>query len=744
MRASFTMFIAALLTLNLTAATGPNPIRGFSNVEAQEKLELQLDRMIERKNLEPWMQRLSANPHHLGSAAGKKNAEWIASMFRSWGYDTKIEQFDVLFPTPRERRLTLLTPSPIEASLEEKQLKEDPTSSQTADGLPLYNAYSIDGDVTGEVVYVNYGIPRDYDELERRGIDVKGKIVIARYGGSWRGIKPKVAAERGAIGCIIYSDPRDDGYFQGGVYPAGPFRNEQGAQRGSVADMPTHPGDPLTPGVGAVPGAKRLTRAEARTITKIPVLPISYGDALPILRTLAGPTAPESWRGALPITYRLGPGPSKVRLKLAFDWKTVPAYNVIARLQGSERPDQWIIRGNHHDAWVFGADDPISGLVAMMEEARAVAALAKSGARPKRTIIYAAWDGEEQGLLGSTEWVETHAEELKKKAAVYINTDSTGRGFFNAGGSHTLERFVNEVARDVIDPQKKISVQQRARAKRILDSKGDERKEARDRSDLRISALGSGSDFTPFLQHLGVASLNIGFGGEDDGGSYHSNYDSFDFYRRFGDPGFAYGETLAKVGGRMVLRLANADVLPFEFSAFSDTVGRYAIEVEKLADEMRTEAEDVSRMLAEKTYDAVADPTETLLPPRKLSAVPHLNFAPLRNSISRLKLASAAYEREYAGSASAASNWKELETLLIQSERELTRKEGLTNRPWYQHYIYAPGFYTGYGVKTLPSVREAIEQREWKEAEKQIVVTAGTIDQFSDLLEKATKLIARE
>ena len=314
--------------------------------------------------------------------------------------------------------------------------------------------------------------------------------------------------------------------------------------------MPVFAGDPLTPGVGATPSAKRLALSEAPTLTKIPVLPISYGDARPLLEALGGPVAPEKWRGALPLTYHLGPGPATVRLKLAFDFSQKPIYDVIATLAGRERPDQWVIRGNHHDAWVNGADDPMSGLVAMLAEARAVGTLAQAGWRPRRTIVYAAWDGEEPGLLGSTEWVETHADELRKKAVAYINSDGNGRGFLGMGGSHSLETFINEVARDATDPQTNVSVRERARALAIVRAASDDdRREARDRGNLRIAALGSGSDYTPFLQHLGVASLSIGFGGEDSGGSYHSIYDSFAHYERFGDPGFAYGEALAKVGG---------------------------------------------------------------------------------------------------------------------------------------------------------------------------------------------------
>ncbi len=515
--------LALALTATLAAQSPTQPILGLKDPAKQRALEAKFDAQLNRDNLRNWMKRLSARPHHVGSPYGKENAEFMAGLFKSWGYETAIERFDVLFPTPKVRVVELLAPERFTAKLSEPALAEDATSNQIDEILPVYNAFSIDGDVTGELVYVNYGRPLDYEVLERNGVDVRGKIVIARYGGSWRGIKPKVAAEKGAIVCIIYSDPLDDGYAAGDVYPKGAFRSDYSAQRGSVADMPLYPGDPLTPGVGAVEGAKRLDRKDAPTLTKIPVLPISYADALPLLRNLAGPVVPANWRGALPITYHLGPGPARVHLKLEFDWKLAPAYNVIARMRGTDLADQWILRGNHHDAWVHGARDPISGMVSLMEEARAIGELAKTGWRPRRTLVFAAWDAEEQGLLGSTEWVEHHLAELKEHAVIYINSDSNGRGFLGAGGSHTLARFVTEVARDVEDPQRGVSVLERLRALELTQANSAAaRREIRDRSLITLDALGSGSDYTPFLQHAGIASLDIGYGGEAEYGVYHS------------------------------------------------------------------------------------------------------------------------------------------------------------------------------------------------------------------------------
>jgi N-acetylated-alpha-linked acidic dipeptidase len=744
--------VALTLSFAFVAQAAPpddQPLLGFERAGATEEraLEARFDAALNRDDMRAWMKRLTARPHHIGSPYDKENAEFLVGLYRSWGFDAQIEEFSVLFPTPKTRVLELVAPEKYTARLREPALPEDHTSNQTSEQLPVYNAYSIDGDVTAPLVYVNYGVPKDYETLAEHGIDVKGKIVIARYGGSWRGIKPKVAAEHGAVGCIIYSDPRNDGYYQGDVYPKGAFRPEWGAQRGSVADMPLYPGDPLTPGVGATADAKRLDIKSAPTLTKIPVLPISYGDALPLLRALGGPVVPEAWRGALPTTYHLGPGPATVHLKLEFNWQQVPARDVVARLRGAERPDEWIIRGNHYDAWVNGADDPISGQVAMLAEARALGELAKTGWKPKRTIIYCSWDGEEPGLLGSTEWVETHAAELSRNAVLYINSDSNARGFLNVGGSHTLEKFINEVARDVVDPEKKISVQERARAREILNGDKDERREARERADLRIDPLGSGSDYTPFLQHVGIAALDLGYGGEGNtGGVYHSIYDSFDHYTRFGDPTFAYEQALAETGGRAVLRFANADVLPYAFTNLTDNIGRYVKEISKLTDDMREETKEKNQRIADKTYAAVSDPTETYVAPTPDAPVPNLNFKPLQDALTRLQGSAKKYDaamsaltshgRKLSPQAQAA-----LDEALKQTERAMLREDGLPRRAWFRHQIYAPGFYTGYGVKTLPAVREAIEQRNWTEAEQQIGPVAQTLNAIATAIDRATALV---
>jgi len=727
----------------------PETLAGYaaSTGKTEQDWEAKFRAIPDPANLRAYMQRLTARPHHVGSAYDKENAEWILAQFKQWGLDAKIETYDVLFPTPKERVLELVAPTRFTAKLEEPTVAVDPTSSQHNEQLPTYNAYSIDGDVTAPLVYVNFGVPDDYEMLDRLGVSVRGAIVIARYGGSWRGIKPKVAAEHGAVGCLIYSDPHEDGFYEGVDYPAGPYRPKDGVQRGSVMDMPVRPGDPLTPDVGATKDARRIPLSQAETLTKIPVLPISYGDAQPLLAALNGRVVPEAWRGALPITYRVGPGPARVHLKAAFNWDTKTLYNVIARIPGATDPNEWIIRGNHHDAWVNGAEDPVSGTSALLEEARGLGALVKQGWRPKRTIVFCVWDGEEEGLLGSTEWAEDHAEELRQKAAVYINSDNNTRGYLNVQGSHTLEKFVNGVARDIPDPEANVSVWKRLQFYRIASAPANasaaDRQEARTRPDLRIGALGSGSDYTVFLDHLGVASMDIRFAGEGKDGTYHSIYDDFYWYTHFEDTDFVYGRALAQTAGTAVMRLADANLLPYDFSDFTDTVRRYVDEVEKLARDLRDQIVERNRRIDEGLYAAINDPREKLQPPAKEDTPPFLNFAPLENGWAALQKASEQYNQSLAkaagngGSALVKASLRDANAKLIAVERSLTLKDGLPNRPWFQHQIYAPGFYTGYGVKTLPGVRESIEQKQWKLADEQIARVGKVLENAGEAIQGA-------
>jgi N-acetylated-alpha-linked acidic dipeptidase len=733
-----------LFFLLVPSAIFAQKISGFKDTDAAQQIrwEKKFDSMLSTSNQDKWMKFMTSKPHHVSSPHGKASAEFMANLFRQWGYDTRIETFNVLFPTPKTRMLELQGAKPYKAKLEEPVLKEDRTSGIKTDMLPTYNAYSADGDVTAELVFVNRGVPADYEELERRGISVKGKIVIAKYGGSWRGIKPKVAAEKGAIGCLIYSDPADDGYAEGDVYPKGPYRPSFGAQRGSVMDMPIAPGDPLTPFVGATENAKRLERSEAVTIMKIPVLPISYEDALPLLQALEGPVVPDSWRGGLPITYHMGPSIDKVHLKLAFNWDIKPLYNVIATLKGSEFPDEWVIRGNHHDAWVFGAADPVSGMVSEMEEARVIGEMVKQGYKLKRSLVYCAWDGEEPALLGSTEWVEQHQDELKKKAVAYVNSDGNSRGFVSVGGTHGFEPFFNEIAGEVKDPQTGVSVKQRSYARQMSQGSSATRARMLGKPNIRMSALGAGSDYSPFLQYLGISSFNIGYGGEGSGGEYHSIYDSYDHFTRFKDPGFVYGSALASTAGRVMMRLANADVIPMNFTSFYNTVNEYVTEIKSMADQMRTDAELEQKMAREKLYELAADPTLKVAPPILRSEVPYFDFSALDNSLVELRKKAEEFQAlSTAAMGLSADKKKKLNEVLYLAERSLVREEGLPRRKWWKHQIYAPGFYTGYGVKTIPGVRESIEERQWKDAQENIDIVAETIKNYTDRIAEAIKII---
>jgi len=737
-------FQLVLFLLAVSTAVNAQKIMGFTETNAakQKELEKLFRAEIKASNQDEYMKFLTSHPHHVGSPQGKANAEYMANLFKQWGYQTEIAEYYVLFPTPKTRVLEIPGNKQYKAKLKEPALPNDKTSGQAIEQLPTYNAYSADGDVTAELVFVNRGVPADYEELERRGISVKGKIVIAKYGGSWRGIKPKVAAEHGAVGCIIYSDPADDGYAIGDTYPEGGFRPKDGVQRGSVMDMPVYPGDPLTPDVGATKDAKRLERKDVTTIMKIPVLPISWEDALPLLQTLKGDVVPPSWRGALPITYHTGPSVEKIHLKLEFNWDIKPLYNVIAKLPGTEFPDQWVIAGNHHDGWVNGAEDPISGMVAEMEQARAIAEMVKKGYKLKRTLVFCAWDGEEPALLGSTEWTEDHQQELKQKAVAYINTDGNGRGFINAGGSHIFETFFNEIIEDVTDPETGVSLKERKYAAVMVNGNAATRIKQAGNKYMKLSALGAGSDWGGFLQHLGIASLNFGFGGESDGDQYHSIYDSYDHFTKYIDPGFKYGVALSQTGGLTMLRLANADVLPVDFNSFYKTVTDYTTEIKTGLETMRQETETENRMLKDKLFFLAKDPSNNYLLPVAKEPVPFLNWSPLENALEQLRTATEEFKKLYTNAVQLpAGKTMQLNEILYKAERSLLQQNGLPRREWYRHQVYAPGFYTGYGVKTLPGIREAVEQRFWKEAQENISIIAKTLEAYTTRVKAANDLL---
>ncbi len=751
--------IALLLLCGIPVAGalgGAPALSGFTpeTAAAEQATEQRFDAQISPVQMTDWLRQLSSQPNQVGSPHDKANAEWVRDQFRQWGWQADIESFEVLYPTLRHHQLELTAPTRFVANLMEAPIPGDATSAR-ADAMPAYNVYGADGDVSGELVYVNYGMDEDYRELARLGVDVQGKIVIVRYGGGFRGLKPKLAEEHGAIGCIIYSDPRDDGYGQGDVYPRGGWRPAGGIQRGSVGDTALLAGDPLTPDVGATPEARRLPLAQAKGLSKIPVMPISYADAQPLLAAIAGPLAPAAWRGGLPLTYHVGPGPAAVHMVIESDWSLKTIYDVIAKVAGAVSPDEWVVRANHRDAWAYGAWDPLSGHVIMLAEAKAIGELLRTGWRPKRTLVYASWDGEEANLLGSTEWAETHADELQRKAVVYINTDDTGRGFLRAGGSHSLQHLVSEVAGAVPDPETGVSVEARERASLKVAGYGRgaserQRRDARmamSGADLPLGALGSGSDYTPFLQHLGVAALNLQFTGEDEqGGVYHSAYDTFEHYSRFGDPGERYGVAGAQLVGRLVLRMADAEVLPLQFTDFAGAITDYVAELHRLADDKRRDAEDLTRLLQENAFSLASDPTHSLAPPARAPEVPYFDFTPLDDVAMRLSRSARAYDDVYARVAAgtvrlSAAQMSELNDLLRAMEQTLTDARGLPGREWYKHLVYAPGSLTGYGAKTLPAVREGIEQERFEEATRYIPITAAVLNAYCDRLDRAAAVL---
>jgi N-acetylated-alpha-linked acidic dipeptidase len=704
--------LAVLALLGGSAFLHASPVRGFleKDAPAEQKWEQQAQQLPDAVNLRRYLNYMAAEPHNAGSARSKAVAEYLLKRLKEWGLDAHIEAFEALMPYPTVRQVELVGPEHYTAKLKEPMVPLDPTSGQSGQ-LPTFNAYGATGDVTAEVVYVNFGLPDDYEWLTRQGISVKGKIVLARYGKSWRGIKPKIAAEHGAIGCLIYSDPHEDGYFESDVYPKGPMRPVDGVQRGSVMDMTIYPGDPLSPGWASEKGSKRLPIGEGKTLMKIPVLPISYGDAQPILEQLSGPVVPESWRGSLPLTYHSGPGAAQVHMKTDYDGTTKPLYDVIATIHGNEEPDQWIVAGNHHDAWVNGADDPVSGASALLETARVLGALQKQGWLPKRTIKIAFWDGEEFGLLGSTEWVEKHQEELRQKAAVYVNSDNTGRGWLNVAGSHSLEVFATEVADAIPQPGASTSLAEYA-LHHPPSASSDQPASPAANKPFTLGALGAGSDYQGFLDFIGVASLNNGFEGQTKSGIYHSAYDSIYWYTHFSDTNQADGRALSQYTTASLLRLADSSVLPFEFQHLAATINGYLDEIQKEAD----------------------------------TSSHRMDFSNLRKQLEALKQSGVKYEALLEAAemkpALDAAKARDLNELLIRSERVLTRPEGLPNRPWYKHQLYAPGFYTGYGVKTLPGVREAVEAKNWQLAQHEAGVVEECLSDLNQLMDQAVDKLA--
>lgn len=740
----------SLKSLVLSMLLVPQVLAGeASDLATREKA---FDASVSSSDQMAWLKRMSSAPNHVGSTHNRENAEFILASFKEWGWDAKIEQFDVLYPFPVKTRVELLKPERIVLGGMEPEIAEDSSSANLEGAIPPYNAFQGDGDVTAGVVYVNFGLPEDYEVLARRGISVKGKIVLARYGRGWRGLKPKLAQEQGAVGTLLYSDPQQDGYAVHPTYPDGGGRSPHAVQRGSVSDSTILVGDPTTPGYGSVPGSPRVAREESPLIMKIPVLPISYADATKIFHSLGGEVVPKHWRGALPYTYRIG-GQDKAQVRLAVksDWSLKPAYNVIAMLKGSNRPDEWVVRGNHHDAWVFGAFDPLAGSVAMLSEAKALGALVRSGWRPARTIIYASWDAEEIMVVGSSEWAETHAEELKEKAVIYINTDGNARGPIVMRGSHEWQHLVNQVASVVEDPETGVSVLERRRAKVLVEAfeglgtiNEAELRAAQSGANLPLAALGSGSDYTAFLHHLGLPVLNIGYRGYDQAtGSYHSAYDSYDNFTRFVDPGLVYGPVLSKTVGRLVMRIADAGILPVRFGDLAVTVTRYLDELKALAAAQRDEDETRAALLASAAYALASDPAAPINPPAAEPLTPEIDFSIIESAVVELTNSAARFDTANAAGSAAltAKQVQQLNDVLRDISQTLLIPEGLPGRSYYKNSLYAPGRFTGYGVKTLPGIREAIEEKRFADAQRYMQLTARAIRRYASRLDIAYSLI---
>jgi N-acetylated-alpha-linked acidic dipeptidase len=681
-------------------------IRGFS--AAASAAEVQRERELKAAPspslAEADFDVMTAEPHHVGSPYEIKLAGYVADTFQQFGLEASRYEYSVLVPWPGERRIDIVAPDQLKLQVEEESIPGDKWAAMPGI-LPAYNVYSPSGDVTGDIVYVNYGIPADYDTLKALGVDVRGKIVLARYGGSWRGIKPKVAAAHGAVGCVIYSDPHEDGYFQGDVYPEGPFRGWGMIQRGSVMDMPHYPGDPSTPDRPSKPGVERIPMDKIETFSPIPVQPMSYRDGVEILKRLGGKVVPDDWRGALPVMYHIGPGPARVHMKLQMDYGQRRLINVTGKITGGQFPDQWVIVGSHRDAWVFGASDSVSGHVSMMSVARAMGDMVKKGWKPRRSVLFVSWDGEEPGLLGSTEWVEDLTSELKAKAAVYVNRDAGAGGLIFSGSAvHSLTPFLYEVAQ---------SIRPDGAPKTLYDGWLERSREQAPTRDGRpmlktptVGALGSGSDYTALLDHLGVASMDIGLNGRGGDGTYHSTYDDPAWFKTFIDPQFKYSVLAAQVTGVVLLRLADAEVLPFDYDSYAGQILDYIHEIEQLAIK--------GSPAGAKTVDFAG------------LAAGAIAFAKAGTGVRQD--AEALLTRAGGGSSAAADQnaLADINRRLIMAERDLIEPAGLPDRPWFKHVIYAPGLYTGYGVKTIPGVREAIDAGNYPRAAEQarIVIRA--------------------
>ncbi len=686
-------------------------ITGFRDVAAEQEIEKKFMAVPDPKLAEEHLRILTQAPHIAGSPEDKATAEYVARKFRDAGLETSIVEYKVWFNHPAEIRVDMTAPPGVEMHGPRREHVDDDPFQDDPRIVTAYNAMSPSGDVEADVVYANYGSPEDFDKLKEMNVDVRGKIVIVRYGENFRGVKAFVAQERGAAGVIIYSDPKDDGYYRGDAYPKGPWRPASGVQRGSIGYMFQFPGDPTTPGVAATPSlpdAKRISPAQSEQIPKIPVTPLCYADASPILEHLAGQASPREWQGALPFTYHVGPGPTKVKMHLKQDYQFRTIWDVIGKFPGTAFPNEWVIAGNHRDAWVYGAVDPNSGTAALLETVHGVGALLKSGWKPKRTLVFGSWDAEEEGLMGSTEWGEDHAQELAN-AAAYFNMDVAVSGKkFGASGVPSLKEFIREISKAVPSPQGGTVYDAWKTATQPKDEKHrfDENKSGNSRSpaasfpgDVPVGDLGSGSDYSVFLQHLGVPSTDISSSGAY--GVYHSTFDDFTWFKKFGDPDFVYEQEMARVYGLEAIRMADADVLPYDYEDYGKEILVY-LEVarSKARDKFGDKAPNFDAAFAGARHlqDAGA---KILQKQRKIPAAPERLNAALR-----------------------------------EAERALLIPEGLPNRPWYHHAIYAPGQYTGYAAVVIPGVNEAIDRGDLARTEKQIAALAEALNRSVRVLDQ--------
>ena len=696
-----------------TSKTQPESwvISGFRDVAHEQEIEKKFMAVPDPKLAEDHLRILTQAPHLAGSPEDKATAEYVAGKFRQAGLDTAIVEYKVWFNYPAEIRVDMTAPAGVEMHGPRREHVDSDPFQDDPRIVTGYNAMSPSGDVEADVVYANYGAPEDFDKLKGMNVDVRGKIVIVRYGENFRGVKAFVAEERGAAGVIIYSDPKDDGYYRGDAYPKGPWRPPSAVQRGSIGYMFQFPGDPTTPGIASTPSlpdSKRVSPSQSAQLPKIPVTPLCYEDAAPILEHLAGPSSPREWQGALPFTYHVGPGPAKVKIHLKQDYQFRTIWDVIGKVPGTSSPDEWVVAGNHRDAWVYGAVDPNSGTAALLETVHGVGELLKSGWKPKRTIVFGSWDAEEEGLIGSTEWGEDHAQDLTN-AAAYFNMDVAVSGKkFGASGVPSLKEFVREIAKAVPSPQggtvydawRKTSQPKEGSSRSPENRNGNSRLPvAAITGDVPVGDLGSGSDYTVFLQHLGVPSTDIGSSG--DYGVYHSAFDNFAWFKKFGDPDFLYEQEMARVYGLEVLRMANADVLPFDYEDYGKEILVYL-------DAARNKARD---KFGDKAPDFAA----------AIQGARHLQEAGARMLQRQRKMP---------------AEPSQINAKLRDAERALLIPEGLPNRPWYHHAIYAPGQYTGYAAVVIPGVSEAIDGGDLRRTGQQISALAAALNRTALVLEQ--------